>query len=99
MVYDAYEEATDTSSDDAVESAKTMYDWWVGYYQSQKGKYEEGKIGQTEHDYAMAAMIEAEETWERARVVKIWSFRRFVIIEFMPLLFRCALQAFAIFVC
>jgi HlyD family secretion protein len=67
LAYDVYEDANDDDSDDAVESAKTMYDWWVGYYQSQKAKYEEGKINKTEHDYAMAAMIEAKEAWERAK--------------------------------
>jgi len=67
LAYDVHKDATDDDSDDAVESARTMYDWWVGYYQSQKAKYEAGKIKRTEHDYAMAAMIEAEETWERAK--------------------------------
>jgi len=67
LAYDVYQDATEDHSDDAVESAKTMYDWWVGYYQSQKAKYEEGNLSQTKHDYAMAAMIEAEETWERAK--------------------------------
>ena len=66
LAYDVHEDVTDDDSDDDVETAKTMYDWWVGYYQSQKAKYETGKINKTEHDYAMAAMIEAEETWERA---------------------------------
>ena len=67
LAYDVYQDATDDTSDDAVESAKVMYDWWVGYYQSQKAKYEEGKLSQMKHDYAMAAMIEATETWERAK--------------------------------
>lgn len=67
LAYDVYQDATDDDLDGAVESAKVMYDWWVGYYQSQKAKYEEGNLSQTKHDYAMAAMIEAEETWERAK--------------------------------
>jgi HlyD family secretion protein len=67
LAYDVYQDATDDDTDDAVGSAKVMYDWWVGYYQSQKAKYEEGNLSQTKHDYAMAAMIEAEETWERAK--------------------------------
>lgn len=68
LAYDTYAETSDASSDDDddIESAKTMYDWWVSYYQSQKAKYEEGKINEIQHDYAMAAMIEAQETWERA---------------------------------
>ena len=66
LAYDSYEDATDDSSNGAVDSAKTMYDWWVGYYQSQKAEYEAGKIDKTKHDYAMAAMMEAEETWEKA---------------------------------
>ncbi len=67
LAYDKYQDATDDSSDDAVDPAKTMYDWWVSYYQAQKAQYEDGKISKTEHDYAMAAMIEAEEAWERAK--------------------------------
>jgi len=67
LAYDVYQDATDDDADDAVESAKVMSDWWVGYYQSQKAKYEKGNLSQTKHDYAMAAMIEAEETWERAK--------------------------------
>lgn len=66
LAYDAYQDTSDSTLDDAVESAKENYDWWVGYYQKQKARYEEGKIGQTEHDWAMAAMIEAEEAWQRA---------------------------------
>lgn len=67
LAYDAYQDATDDDSEEAIDSAKTMYDWWVGYYQSQKAKYEEGNLSQMKHDYAMAAMIEAKETWERAK--------------------------------
>jgi len=66
LAYDTYQDASDPSPGGAVQSAKTMYDWWVGYYQSQKAAYEAGKIDKTKHDYAMAAMIEAEERWERA---------------------------------
>lgn len=67
LAYDSYQRATNDSNGDAVESAKVMLDWWVGYYQSEKAKYERGEINQTKHDYAMAAMIKAEETWERAK--------------------------------
>ncbi len=67
LAYDTYQKTIDDGADDAVESAKVMYDWWVGYYQSEKARYEAGEINQTKHDYAMAAMIEAEEAWERAK--------------------------------
>jgi HlyD family secretion protein len=66
LAYDAYQDATDAAEDDAVEAAKENYDWWVSYYQKQKALYEKGKISKTEHDWAMAAMIEAEEKWQRA---------------------------------
>jgi HlyD family secretion protein len=49
-----------------VGSAKTNYDWWVSYYQKQKAKYEQGNLSQADHDWAMAAMIKADEAWQRA---------------------------------
>jgi HlyD family secretion protein len=66
LAYDTYQDATDATEDDAVEAAKENYDWWVSYYQEQKALYEKGKISKTDHDWAMAAMIEAEEKWQRA---------------------------------
>jgi HlyD family secretion protein len=66
LAYDSYQDATDASADDDIETAKEDYDWWVSYYQEQKALYEKGKISKTDHDWAMAAMIEAEEKWQRA---------------------------------
>ena len=66
LACDAYQDATDASADDDIETAKRNYDWWVSYYQGQKALYEKGKISKAEHDWAMAAMIEAEEKWQRA---------------------------------
>jgi HlyD family secretion protein len=62
----AYEKTLDSSLDSAIKSRKTMYDWWVGYYQRQKSLYEEGKLSQADHDWAMAAMIAAEGEWKEA---------------------------------
>ena len=66
LAYDAYQDTSDSVKDDAVESAKVNYDWWVSTYQGQKALYEKGKISQSDHDWAMAAMIKAEEEWQRA---------------------------------
>jgi HlyD family secretion protein len=66
LAYDSYQDATDASVDGDIETAKEDYDWWVSYYQEQKALYEKGKISKTDHDWAMAAMIEAEEKWQRA---------------------------------
>jgi RND family efflux transporter MFP subunit len=66
LAYDAYQDTSDSAKDDAVESAKEKYDYWVSYYQGQKALYEKGKISQSDHDWAMAAMIKAEEKWQRA---------------------------------
>jgi len=62
----AYEKTFDSSLDSAIKSRKTLYDWWVGYYQRQKSLYEEGKLSQADHDWAMAAMIAAEGEWKEA---------------------------------
>ncbi len=64
--YNAYQETAEATEDRTVEAAKESFDWWVGYYQAQKAKYEEGKISQADHDWAMAAMIKADEAWQRA---------------------------------
>jgi HlyD family secretion protein len=66
LAHSAYQDTSDSAKDDAVESAKVNYDYWVSYYQGQKALYEKGKISQSDHDWAMAAMIKAEEEWERA---------------------------------
>jgi HlyD family secretion protein len=66
LAYDAYQDTSDSAKDSAVEAAKENYDWWVSYYQQQKALYEKGKISQSDHDWAMAAMIQADEEWQRA---------------------------------
>jgi RND family efflux transporter MFP subunit len=62
----SYESASNSNLDAVVNSRKTDYDWWVGYYQSQKAKYEAGHLSQADHDWAMAAMIAAEGRWKEA---------------------------------
>jgi len=54
LAYDSYQDATDASADDDIETAKEDYDWGVSYYQEQKALYEMGKISKTDHDWAMA---------------------------------------------
>ncbi|MGD8967407.1 MAG: efflux RND transporter periplasmic adaptor subunit [Anaerolineae bacterium] len=66
LAYDAYGDTTDSLKDDAIDSAKENFDYWVGYYQGQKDLYERGKISQADHDWAMAAMMKAEDEWQRA---------------------------------
>jgi RND family efflux transporter MFP subunit len=60
LAQNAYEDTFDSNLDAAVDSRKVDFDWWVGYYQGQKAKYEEGHLSQADHDWAMAAMIDAE---------------------------------------
>jgi HlyD family secretion protein len=62
----AYEKTFDSYLDSTVEARKAEYDWWVGYYQTQKALYEKGKLSQADHDWAMAAMIAAEGRWQEA---------------------------------
>ena len=66
LAQDAYENASDSSFDAAVERAKIDYDWYVGYYQRQKSRYEDGDISQSDHDHAMNAMISAEGRYNKA---------------------------------
>ncbi len=66
LARDAYEGTSDSYLDSAVEIRKAECDWWVGYYQRQKALYEEGKLSQADHDWAMAAMIAAEGRWKEA---------------------------------
>jgi HlyD family secretion protein len=62
----AYQKTFDSNLDAMIDTRKTEYDWWVGYYQKQKSKYEAGEISQADHDWAMAAMIAAEGRWQEA---------------------------------
>ena len=66
LAYDAYENTSDSNLDAIVDSRKVDFDWWTSYYQEQKAKYEEGKLSQADHDWAMAAMIAAEGQWQEA---------------------------------
>jgi HlyD family secretion protein len=66
LAQDAYESTFNSNLDAIVDSRKADYDWWVGYYQGQKAKYEEGHLSQADHDWAMAAMITAEGQWQEA---------------------------------
>ncbi|MBN1978882.1 MAG: efflux RND transporter periplasmic adaptor subunit [Anaerolineae bacterium] len=66
LAQSAYEKTFDSNLDASVGVRKTEYDWWVGYYQKQKSKYEAGEISQADHDWAMAAMIAAEGRWQEA---------------------------------
>ncbi|MCP4543466.1 MAG: efflux RND transporter periplasmic adaptor subunit [Chloroflexi bacterium] len=79
LAYAAYEDVSDSNLDAIVDSRKADFDWWVGYYQSQKAEYEEGDLSQIDHDWAMAAMIAAEGRWDaainqaRAEETQTWS--------------------------
>ena len=64
LAWAAYEQTSDSRLDGVVESAKIEYDWWVGYYQHQKAEYEAGRLSKADHDWAMAALIEAEGRWQ-----------------------------------
>jgi HlyD family secretion protein len=66
LAYEAYRKASDSNLDAVVDTAKADFDWWVGYYQSQKAKYEKGNLSQANHDWAMNAMISAEGRWQQA---------------------------------
>jgi len=66
LAQDAYENTLDSNLDAIVDTRKVDFDWWVGYYQAQKAKYEEGHLSQADHDWAMNAMISAEGRWNEA---------------------------------
>lgn len=66
LAQDAYENTFDPNLDAIVDSRKVEFDWWVSYYQMQKGEYEEGCLSQADHDWAMNAMISAEGRWNEA---------------------------------
>lgn len=66
LAQDAHENTLDSNLDAIVDSRKVEFDWWVGYYQTQKAKYEEGHLSQADHDWAMNAMISAQGQWNKA---------------------------------
>jgi len=66
LAQDAYEKTSDSGRDTAVDRAKINYDWYVGYYQRQKSRFEDGDISQSEHDHAMNAMMTAEGRYNDA---------------------------------
>ena len=66
LAQNAYKRTFDSNLDGIVESRKVDFDWRVGYYQEQKGKYERGHLSQADHDWAMNAMISADGAWQEA---------------------------------
>ena len=66
LAQDAYQNTFDSGLDAAVKRAKEQRDWYVSYYQTQKSRYEDGDISQSEHDYAMNAMISADGRYSKA---------------------------------
>ena len=60
LAYDAYQRAKDSNLDAIIEQRQIDYDWWVGYYQKQKQKFEDGDLSKADHNWAMNAMISAE---------------------------------------
>jgi HlyD family secretion protein len=66
LAQDAYEETRDSELDSAVERQKAQYDWYVSNYQRKKAKFEAGDLSQSDHDYAMNAMMTAEGRYQEA---------------------------------
>jgi HlyD family secretion protein len=66
LAQDAYQNTFDSGLDAAVKRAKEQRDWYVSYYQTQKSRFEDGDISQSEHDYAMNAMISADGRYSKA---------------------------------
>ncbi|MCP4543730.1 MAG: HlyD family efflux transporter periplasmic adaptor subunit [Chloroflexi bacterium] len=55
-----YSSTLNSGYDANVRARKIEFDWYVGNYQRQKARFEEGDINQSDHDHAMNAMISAE---------------------------------------
>jgi HlyD family secretion protein len=66
LAQDDYANTFDSTLDNTADFYKSKYEWYVSYYQSQKSKYEKGNLSQSDHDYAMNAMISAEGRWNEA---------------------------------
>jgi HlyD family secretion protein len=66
LAQDAYQDTSDSGLDAAADRAKLQFDWYVSYYQGQKGEYEDGDLSQSDHDHAMNAMISAEGRYNEA---------------------------------
>jgi HlyD family secretion protein len=66
LAQDAYAETLDSNLDTAVERQKAQYDWYVSNYQKNKAAFEAGNLSQSDHDYAMNAMMRAEGQWKTA---------------------------------
>lgn len=60
IAQERYEAKLNSGADSNVRSRKVDFDWYVGHYQRTKAKFEAGEIDQTEHDYAMNLMLQAE---------------------------------------
>ena len=55
-----YSSTLNSGYDSNVRARKIEFDWYVGNYQRQKARFEQGEISQSDHDHAMNAMISAE---------------------------------------
>lgn len=66
LAQDSYADTLDSNLDTAVEREKAQYDWYVSNYQKKKAAFEAGDLSQSDHDYAMNAMMRAEGQWKTA---------------------------------
>jgi RND family efflux transporter MFP subunit len=66
LAEDADERAANSNLNAVAETRRKEFEWWTGYYQGQKEKYEQGRLSRADHDWAMAAMIAAEGRWQEA---------------------------------
>ncbi len=75
-----YSTTLNSSYDANVRARKIEFDWYVGNYQRQKARFEQGEISQSDHDHAMNAMISAEgrlnEALDNAHIEEIQSENR-----------------------
>jgi len=82
LAYDAYQRAEDSNLDASIEQRQVDFDWWVGYYQKQKQKFEDGDLSKADHDWAMNAMISAQgeldEAINNAKIEETQSWNRVV---------------------
>ena len=60
LARDACDATIDSTFDGAVDTRTGEYYWYRNHYWTQKQAFEEGKIGQSDHDHAMNALISAE---------------------------------------
>ncbi len=60
LARDTCDATIDSTFDGAVDTRTGEYYWYRNHYWTQKQAFEEGKIGQSDHDHAMNALISAE---------------------------------------